>query len=1393
MIIRSAPNRLHFQELLTRSQRFLIPAALLFFCLIQSGCVGTASLGLTSTNLNFGRVSIGSMGSQVLTITNSGGGPVTITQAAVSGKGFGINAPTLPITLAVGQSMHFTTTFEPAAIGDTSGTVLITKIQSTTPQFSSGSGSTATPTITTQQSSIAIAGTGVSAGPSITTQPVSQTVTVGKTATFSVTTSGAAPLSYQWMKTGIAISGATLSNYTTPSETASDGGSQFTVVVSNSTGSVTSNAATLTVNAAPGAPLQITTYLLPNAQASIPFQATLNASGGVQPYHWSLASGILPSGISLNASTGLISGTTSQGGQFDFNVQVSDSTSPSPQTAMKPLALAVLAFALQINPGSLPNGQVGVPFQTTLTGNGGVSPYTWAITGTLPTGLSLNSSSGAISGTPTQSGTSSFTVQLKDSAQQTAQKSFNITVAAAGSSTCGGVPATPSSSLASGLTLTCLGGGINQMVTIESFRQFRLVFEAQDNWGISQWYDLVNDPNAKTNLTLAYAVNGPSNPCVKQNGLANVIFYGYHDSSFDSYSAGCSFANSPRSLTVTLNSSAEIILQTVAPVSGNNNLVCSVTYYIFPDGRMYIHFSIFAAVAIDLTDNHASNNFIIDIALNDPAGGSSTAATSGWIRATATQNPYTYFGGPDTYAFSYWDPTTPTYGSFTKASIMVVPSPNIVSGLLGGQILHGWSCGTGCGTQRWGYATGNPSNKLNMSAGQTISFDYMLQLGTQGSTILPNLTSSTVAGPIANAYRANPNPPPAQTEPGGTPAPPSPGQTTLTISPSVPPVVYPGTTFKFTANAPVTWSMAPGNQGTIDADGTYHAPASVRAQQSYGGYQLLPNDHIFNTRVDSLPVNPNSAAWIAGAGTVSVSFHEISFPINYMNGSTPTQNMVFAYTPGNNGSFQIPQYPTARIESGWFSPPFSGVDRHLLSIDTTTGVFQEMYNFYNAGQNSSCASCTSQSGIRYSNSTYGLPNSQGGGVDAAGLYVMPLTLRLQEMEQAVATGGTIKHALRMTLQNGYIKFNSFIWPATATTSSGGGVVPYGARFRLKASFDISKFSAIAQTLLTQLKQYGLILADGGTGWATQPEYTRWPAAYKAAFNEIGGAGIGPSNFEAVDESGLQVSVTSGVTTNSETVIATDVTNPAHIARQQVVLTGVTITLPKDALNIQAGTSPQQFVAFISGSSNTSVTWLMSPNVGTLTSEGLYTPPANVGAATLATVTATSVADNSVAATMTLIVLPASTIRLVLGQTNPYTDTKGNVWQNEVGDDGCRPYDNGGAFPNVPDITLYKITCFGDNDIRFDIAVPNGNYQVTAKFAETETVAVGDRLMDLEANGNIVYSNVDIYASAGGMKNTPVDFTMPVTVTSGQLSFVVRHVKGDFTIISALQIAPASSP
>jgi hypothetical protein len=92
-----------------------------------------------------------------------------------------------------------------------------------------------------------------SGAPTITAQPANQTVTAGQTATFSATATGQSPLSYQWLKNGTAISGATSANYTTAATSTSDSGSSFQVTVSNSLGSVTSNSATLTVTTGSGA------------------------------------------------------------------------------------------------------------------------------------------------------------------------------------------------------------------------------------------------------------------------------------------------------------------------------------------------------------------------------------------------------------------------------------------------------------------------------------------------------------------------------------------------------------------------------------------------------------------------------------------------------------------------------------------------------------------------------------------------------------------------------------------------------------------------------------------------------------------------------------------------------------------------------------------------------------------------------------------------------------------------------------------------------------------------------------------------------------------------------------------------------------------------------------
>src|SRR5580704_4171867 len=158
-------------------------------------------------------------------------------------------------------------------------------------------------------------------------------------------------------------------------------------------------------SSAPGVgPVTITIGSLPNGRVSASYSATLTVSGGNGPYTWAIANGALPAGLTLNPTTGVISGTPTQTTSMDLlTIRVSDS-SGVPQSAVATLTLTVVAAAnITITPSSLPNGQVGVAYSSqTLTATGGGAPYTWALTsGTLPAGITFNASTATISGTPT--------------------------------------------------------------------------------------------------------------------------------------------------------------------------------------------------------------------------------------------------------------------------------------------------------------------------------------------------------------------------------------------------------------------------------------------------------------------------------------------------------------------------------------------------------------------------------------------------------------------------------------------------------------------------------------------------------------------------------------------------------------------------------------------------------------------------------------------------------------------------------------------------------------------------------------------------------------------------------------------------------------------------------
>ena len=188
-------------------------------------------------------------------------------------------------------------------------------------------------------------------------------------------------------------------------------------------------------------PLAITTTSLPAGAVSSPYPATtLQASGGVAPYTWSLASGSsLPAGLSLSAS-GVVSGTPASAGSSMVTVVVTDSVATTTQATLT-LVIAGSSPALSLTTTTLPAATLSAAYSAALTAAGGVTPYSFSLLSgnTLPAGLTL-ATGGAISGTPSQPATKTFVVQVVDSSTPTPLSqtaSLSITVNAAGASACG--------------------------------------------------------------------------------------------------------------------------------------------------------------------------------------------------------------------------------------------------------------------------------------------------------------------------------------------------------------------------------------------------------------------------------------------------------------------------------------------------------------------------------------------------------------------------------------------------------------------------------------------------------------------------------------------------------------------------------------------------------------------------------------------------------------------------------------------------------------------------------------------------------------------------------------------------------------------------------------------
>ncbi len=274
---------------------------------------------------------------------------------------------------------------------------------------------------------------------------------------------------------------------------------------------------------------------------------------------------------------------------------------------------------------------------------------------------------------------------------------------------------------------------------------------------------------------------------------------------------------------------------------------------------------------------------------------------------------------------------------------------------------------------------------------------------------------------------------------------------------------------------------------------------------------VFPADSIWNTDISTLPVHPNSGAWLASMSAATTNLHPdfgappYGFPYNVVDNTHQTVNVAFQYASESDAG----PYPVGNdtlIENG--------SDHHALIVNKSTCTLYELFDLSGSG-----TSWTAGSGAIFPLGSDALRPLNWTSADAAGLPVFPGLVRWDEVQ-----GGAINHAIRFTAVS---TDRSFLWPARhqAGSANNPALPPMGARFRLKATYDISKFSAQAQVILRAMQHYGLILADNGSNWYfSGTEDPSWPDPLLTELKSVPAL-----QFEAVDESSLMVDPNSAAT------------------------------------------------------------------------------------------------------------------------------------------------------------------------------------------------------------------------------------------------------------------------
>ena len=291
--------------------------------------------------------------------------------------------------------------------------------------------------------------------------------------------------------------------------------------------------------------------------------------------------------------------------------------------------------------------------------------------------------------------------------------------------------------------------------------------------------------------------------------------------------------------------------------------------------------------------------------------------------------------------------------------------------------------------------------------------------------------------------------------------------------------------------------------------GSAVVPSSAGADPIPGtNCDVFPDSNIWNTRVDTLPVHELSDTWLRSADAGSTELHpdfgppSYGLPFDVVGRRHAKTHVRFTY-PDESDRGPYPFDARTPIEGG--------SDRHALIVERGTC---RLYELFAASWND--GEPRAGSGAVFDLDANRLRPDTWTSADAAGLPILPGLVRWDEVE-----AGSVDHAIRFTVS---CTTDAYVWPARHEAGvHDPDCPPMGARFRLKANFDLDGFSARARTILRAMQTYGLMLADNGSNWYFQG--TRDGHWRNHLLDQL--KTVPASAFEAVDVSGCMVDPDSG--------------------------------------------------------------------------------------------------------------------------------------------------------------------------------------------------------------------------------------------------------------------------